>query len=494
MSSTENNQNSFSYVKKILAWVLIALVLTITLISFVILPALGPGKVTNDSEIDFGSWNKQPISFKEDTFFYNYVTQQIKIKETQKEQNGEVSKLSKKEYQSIFSDGYRSAILRLAALESTNQAGLIIPSTVLDKALVSVYTNPQTGKFSKELYNSIPAETKDLIRKDSKDQLAQTIYVQDNFGLKQSDAEKQLLLSMTTDKRNFSVVSFPMSDFPQDLYISYGTNNQQKFVKYDISLITEETETKAKELLQRIQSQELTFEDAAASASQAYSNETGIVISNYRFQLERFMNEEVLSLLNELPVGELSSVVQIGEQYGFLKVNGPARKPDLSNEQTIETVKSYVDTYEKALIQDHFTSIAKNFAEDAKLRGFNQAARKVGREVKSTGFITLNYGNTPLLGALNLEQDLSVFSYDTSLLKSAFALNKGEISEPIVSYNNVFVITLSDLQEEEVTEKLTRAYDQNIMQITNEDFSYSILMNDKHSYNFDSAFNQIVRE
>lgn len=90
------------------------------------------------------------------------------------------------------------------------------------------------------------------------------------YGLKRSGAEKKFLASMGAEKHSFDAVAFSTANFPKEEAVKFGKENAEKFIKYDLSVITVDDEQEAKALLKQINGNEITFADAASEKSQKY--------------------------------------------------------------------------------------------------------------------------------------------------------------------------------------------------------------------------------
>lgn len=482
----KNNNHGFT-LKKVLAYIGILIVLVLTTISFIFLPAIGPKTGETYSSVIFGKWGKNTVRFTDDSFFAAY----IKTSMDQLERSG-LGTIDETQRRELWEGAYYQTILRLAAKDYLADAGYFIPDSVINKMIVNspVYKNPETQTFSKAAYNAASDSFKKLVRDDITDSTLYQEYIFDMLNIPVTKSQYQIFGEMAKTKKNFIIGQYATDTVPDEIYENYGNENPDKFSKYDISIISTDSSSTAENLRARIAGNEITFEDAAMEFStKTYSSDNGQVLNNFRYQIERFMSEEDLEEIDALSPGEISGIINLGNLYGFVKVNGEKKAFDSSDSTMFETVKSYVNSYEKSLIEDYFIAEAENLiAGVSSAETFRNACSRNGLNPVETGYIPLNYGNTPVIGNITEPEGLSGIMYNETFLKEAFALNDNEVGKPVVFRDKVLVVSCAGTIQDGDDETVNRNYEEGIASASDSTLAYGILLNKKHENLFSQAY------
>lgn len=482
----KNNNHGIS-LKKVLAYIGILIVLVLTTISFIFLPAIGPKTGDTYSSVIFGKWGKNTVRFTDDSFFAAY----IKTSMDQLERSG-MGNIDETQRRELWEGAYYQSILRLAAKDYLTEAGYFIPDSIINKMIVDspVYKNPETQTFSKEAYNAASESFKKLVRDDITDSTLYQEYIFDMLNIPVTKSQYQLFGEMAKTKKNFIIGQYSMTTVPDEIYENYGNENSEKFSKYDISIISTDSSSAAENLKTRIAGNELTFEDAAMEFStKTYSSDNGQVSNNFRYQIERFMSEEDLEKIDALSPGEISGVIKLGNLYGFVKVNGLKKAYDSSDNTMFEAVKNYVNSYEKSLVEDYFIAEAENLVAGlGSSQAFRNACNREGLNPVETGFIPLNYGNTTVISSVTEPEGLSGIMYNEVFLKEAFALNDNEIGNPFVFRDKVLVISCAETIQDGDDETVNKNYREGIAAASDSTLAYGILLNKKHENLFSQAY------
>ncbi|HAH63288.1 MAG TPA: hypothetical protein DCL73_14460, partial [Treponema sp.] len=322
------------------------------------------------------------------------------------------------------------------------------------------------GKYSPKLYREAPASTIESMQKEFRDTLTTSRYSDDCFGsqyavgkdalygLKSSSAETGFLQNAGKNKRAFNMISFDMKEYPDSEKTAYGEANAQKFVKYDMSVITCEDKSKAESVVKRLANNEIKFADAVGEYSKkTYSNENGKLANAYYYQLEKIIkNADDLKAVTELSKGATSKAVETNEGFSIFYADNDAGQPDFTNDATIKDVYSYLNTYEAGHIEDYYTTMAKDFAAAASAKSFDEACVQFNLTKTEVAAFPLNYGSVSLAPSVDTKTAaLSGADTNENFLKTAFALKQNEISVPVVNGKNVLVLQLTGETTEETT-------------------------------------------
>lgn len=296
------------------------IVLVLAVIAFVFIPALGGS--AKGKTVAFGKWNGTPIEYVQDS----YLLRQMQAITEQVQQEGqEINQFTS--YQ-IMQSAFRSAVVRMAILDSLKTAGYAIPESVVNANLVNYYTDA-SGRFSQKRFNETPETTRSKHRSQLTEDLNAQRYIEDMlgsqsglFGLKTSSKEINLIKSMASPERSFDYVAFSVADFPMTEVAAWGATNANLFVKHDISLITVETEAVAKKAANAIKNGEVSFEDAVTTwSTRTGTDAAGKLQNSYRTDLNNlFTDAKDLETVLALKAGETSSIIKTGSSLTLFAV------------------------------------------------------------------------------------------------------------------------------------------------------------------------------
>ncbi len=438
------------------------IILLIAAFIFVLVPAMAGGADGNRLP-EYGSYNGVPIKFEEGTDFYNLANQTVQRMEQQGYNfNQDYASLY---YSLAFTQAFNQVIGPMALRDMTLSTGWLAPETAVDRALINQYYN-ESGEFSQALYNATPDNKKRTYQEQTVNTLTAQRSYEDLFGsfasvgkdklygLKPSSAEIEFIRKMGNDVHEFEYVAFDMKVYPDEKTKEFGTKNSEKFTKYNMSVITLDDEAKAKDVLKRIKSSEITFEDAVTSYSTKTfgDGETGKVTMNRRYQIEgQFKDEEKAAPVFALAKDAVSEPVELNSGWALFKVTDAPVDADFDNAEDIQAATNYLYSKEKGIIQDYYTAQANDFIAAAATMGFDGACTKFEKTKVDVPAFAINWNNTTLVGRSSAEEktELKGAMTNENFLSTAFKLGEGEVSAPVVlsSSNNIVVLRCAGIAQ-----------------------------------------------
>lgn len=451
------------------------IILLLAALIFVLIPATEG--LTNTAKLPaYGYYGDIAVRYEEHSEFFNAAQAELRDAENQGyDFNSNYAGLL---YSMIFSRAFQNTIGPIALEQMSKSVGYAAPETTIDRMIMMLGDyRDETGVFSPALYRATPDSQKIKLRKDLEVTLARMRSYQDMFGsqslfnekslygFKASNAEIEFIKEMARKEYSFEAVSFDMSEYPKEEQVKFGQDHKDLFVKYNVSVITCDSEAKAKECLKRISNSEITFEDAIAEYSnKAYGNpETGLISASYAYQLKTAVTNELdAGAIMGLAKEQLSEVISTPSGYSIFKCNDAAVQPDFTDDSIVSAVYSYLATREKTIIEDYFTNRAKDFVSAASVKGFDAACNAENLTKVSVPPTSFNYGNTSLLTKTSLDgiDILKGAVTNENFFKAAFKLKKDEISAPVVlgSSNRVVVLKCTDISDNDAPAEDTQAY------------------------------------
>lgn len=477
------------------------IILILCFVAFILPSSLGRG--SQSTMPVFGTYNKKQIRYDNKVFqnavqYYGQMYQYYGM-----EINSNV-------HYDIYREAFKQASLATAYQDAAEKSGYIVPESAINRQLRTYYQD-ENGNFSEKLYRQADPATVKNQRQDIEESVLRAVYYNDNFGsndevfgtdafygLKTSDAEVYFLMNYGTSTRAFDMASFDKSNYPEEEKEKYAALNKAKFIKYDMSVITVEEQSNANKILARLNNKELSFLDAVTEYSEKnYSNTEGKVNSSYQYQIENILdNKEDLAVLSSLQVGSISPLIKTRYGYSIFQADGDKEEPDLTSDTIKRTVSSYISAYETTMLEDYFTSKAKDFIELAKNGDFDAACEATGATKVEIPSFPLNYGSvnvaesvdTSLAGLTNADKN-------ENFLKTAFSLKENEFSEPLVLNNTVAVLKLTSSESHFANDDDVPSVNSHIEDYNSSTAENAILTSPKYKDNFATTyFSKIVSE
>lgn len=424
-------------------------ILILAAASFIFVPAIADAGASNEIPA-VGKYGNQEIKYAYGTYFSQMVQQLAQ----QYQANGQ--QIDTSTYYYIFNQAFTATVLNLAITDQVEKSKYIVPTSYVDRTMIPYFS--ENGVYSAKLFNATPDKDKLELRQNIENSLIYDRYLVDVFGdsntntygLKVSKAEEDFIASMNATQRSFEMVAFNKSNFPQSETVAFGKNNVNLFTKYDLSVITTADESTAKKILSQIEKNQITFEDAISSLSAGLyaTSPEGRLTNNYFYQLKTLVtSEDDLTKITSLGIDSLSPVLKTSTGYAIFKCEGEPIMPDFSTSSMIDTVYSYMTSYETSKIEDYFINQANDFAAEVTRTTFDAAAKKYGVEATEVSAFPVNYGNNELLTAVPSTSIAALAGAQTNdaFLETAFTLQSNEISSPIVIQDNVVVIKLNEI-------------------------------------------------
>lgn len=440
-----------SALKKNLISIGAVLILALSVVAFVFIPALGGSSA--GKTISFGEWDGKPIEYAQDT----YLVRQIQTISDQVESQGQ--EINQFTYYQIMQSAFRSAAVRMAVLDSLEEVNYRLPRSIVDKNLVSYYLD-ESGRYSAKKFNETPETTRAGYRAVVTEELTAQRYLQDTlgtavpydgentlvYGLKTSTKETELIKSMTGPERSFEYVAFNTADYPEAEAAAWGRENSALFVKHSFSVITSDQEAVVKKAAAAVASGESTFEDAVATwSTKAGTDATGKLLKSYRADINQLFTDAAdLEKVLALAAGQTSEVIKAGSDFAIVRCDADPVQPDFSDKALLSAVNSWMKINEKGRIEDYFVARASSFAAQARTSGFDAAASSFGIEKKTTPSFTINIGNLEIMSGIPSDSnpELSAAVSDELFYKTAFSLASGAVSEPVALGSYTVVLKL----------------------------------------------------
>ena len=404
-------------------------------------------------------------------------------------------------YYYIFNQAFEETVKDMAYLAAVKKSGYTVPDEAVNRRLITYYAD-ETGKYSQRIYNQTDKATRDSVAEGVELTLAYTRYTDDLlgsslsvneenlYGVKASSNELKFISDMGRENHTFRVVTFDTEKFPKEEAAKWASSNMEKFVKYNLSVITVDTQSEAETLLKQLNANEITFDDAITEKSQQYySDAQGKISRPYHYQLEiAIENKDDVSKVTSLSKDQLSPVVKTVRGFSIYRADGTSTPADFTDDETLNVVLTYIKTNEHGYIEDYYTNIANNFIAQSAKTSIDEACEKFGVSYVDTTPFPINYGSSSMYSAapanLNVLNNLST---NADILQKIFALKENETSAPVLLGSNIAVFKCIGIMNDS-TEADTSVLKNRIASANNSTVTNALMTSDKVENNVWQAY------
>ncbi|MFO7849285.1 MAG: hypothetical protein R6V67_04925, partial [Spirochaetia bacterium] len=192
---------------------------------------------------------------------------------------------------------------------------------------------------------------------------------------------------------------------------------------------------------------------------------------------------------------EITGLLKTSFGWSIYRCDEEAQEADLSDEETISDIRSYIIDNERGTVEDHFLQQAETIAEEASETGFTEAVRESGKEYWETGFFPINYGGTQLFKTIEENDEEGVLqgaSNNERVLKRLFSAPEGGVTEPFVLGSSIVAAHVVEEREapEEAENRVENMYGYLQNNFLQNDVRSIFLNSDKLEDNFMEVFSR----
>ncbi len=451
------------------------IILILSVISFVFIPALGRQSSGGKKQI-LGKWKGKTLENAPDGLFIRQYRQIYHTAEQQGFLNGDNQQQQQFLLKQMGRTAFRASMVQFAAEQEALNAGFYLPNKTINKALIPFYSDAN-GVYSEKIYEQTSEQERQNRRQRVVEYLTSQRFIEDlfgsydnKFGLKTSTAETAFIKKMAETQQSFNYVVFEETRFPKENIRKYGNEHADLFAKHNLLLLTFTAQDEAEKILKALKNEELKFEDAViTNSTKTGTDSTGKLFDPYRTTVNRtFPESQDLDTVLKLKTGELSPVVKTASGYAIVKCTGETEPADFSLSQTTDRVFDYMKANDRGIIEDYLEQQAKEFSAFAKkapgVNALKNAAAKKDLVLRTSNPFSVNYGNVSILPTISTQADTAFISLtkNETFFTKAFGLQSNDISEPVIAGSNVIVLEANDTEttSEEVQNKAGDTYNQ----------------------------------
>lgn len=470
-------------------------ILVITVIAFIVAPSLGSGAIADDG-LNFGSWDGKAIAFAQGSYFAEQV-QEVK---GQLEAQGYRDTGDQFFAYQVWRRAFENTAVHMALLGLAKQGGLSVSDSFLDSSMATHPAFVEDGAFSRRLFREASAGFKSQVRAEIRESAMKQRLVADTVAVAPSKGEIDFIKAMAMDERAVEYVAFPFAEYPDAARLDFARANAELFRRLSLSKITVGAgQREARDILSRVRSGALSFEDAARNHSKdQYATRAGDMGARFAWELRAdFKDAASLDAIAALGAGEVSELFETpAGTWVFYRANEAAQAADFASAELLRSAGDYINRFEKGLIEDFALKAARDFA--AAPGELADKAGAAGRGLKAVPAFPINFGNAldlgyfSLIGGLNAEAapELSGAERDERFFETVFKLEPGAVSEPLVIGENVILLRVTQASRaDESAVALIEAYYSGVLQeALSRDLASSIMADPRLKDNFLDTF------
>jgi hypothetical protein len=430
------------------------IVLIIVIIAFVLVPIVPSGELGRAMDLNFGSYNKEPINYIPGGYFAQV---QRNLEEYQRSSINE-SNYQMMTYQ-IWRTAFEETVIHTGVLLEMKAAGYTVPVKEVDREMAQLPIFQENGRFSPALYQARDDNTRLTLWRQIAESLSDERYRSDIMGLLKPAPEAAFIGRMALPTRTFDMTFFSAEDYPDSEVIAYGEEHSDLFRGVHLSKITiTSSEREVQKILTSIKAGTSTFEEAAATQSQdGYAEKSGDMgIKLFHELSAEVPGAEDREKLLALEKGEYSDIIKLDSGWAFFRAEDAVAPMDLGDPATLEKIRTYIREFERGRMEDWAIARAEEFIAHVQESGFEGALIERSLEKRHFGPISVNYGEVDLFNTLSTLSigELAGAATDENFWKTAFSTPLNTPSAPLVLGS--YALVLFPLEENEADETVSQ--------------------------------------
>ncbi|SIQ65259.1 Parvulin-like peptidyl-prolyl isomerase [Alkalispirochaeta americana] len=492
-TKSANNKPAHRSTRNTLLYIGSVVILILVVVTFVGVPAVG-GFGQPSGRIIFGRYNGEEIAYRPGNYFARqYETIAQSLRDTHGELDLEL------QLRIAWRQAFNRAIMRTALLQQGDRSDLRVSEARVDELIAQDPRFMQNGRFNSAAYRALGNQEQFALRTLHQESERFDLIAEDLLGgSRASSREASFIASMAGPERSFHIVRFPFSGFPDQQIAEYAKTNRDLFSELNLSVITLATREEGQQILTRARQGTTPFEELARTYSRdLFADQNGEIgrIWGYEVQQE-LLNPQDLTAITTMDEGDLSDLVETTSGWSFYRADEAPAQFSTDDTRLLQEARDYMQMFEQGKIQDFVRDEAEAFAVASREGLLEGVAREWGKEIHETPFLPINYGNLQLFTPWNVPDvpDLAEAASREDLLITAFSLEEGAVSEPVMLRRSAIVLSLREERQvdPEDVSFLADAYDMILRQFLMDDVSSSYVKEELLDDFFQEAFNRYV--
>lgn len=464
--------------KKSFLWVIGVVVLVLISITF-ILPQTGLFMGNSNNTNTFGKYNGEDIVASYDGYF-NYAFSNAYYQYLN--QYGE--ELLPYLQSSIYYTAYRSTVVNTAFKQLAKKAGMKVTDKEISDAIVSSgYYGDDENSFVQENYDKATETQRNQILGFMESIVPQRNVQGDITSAKMSSKEKDFITSLSSSTRAFDYYKIDEKMYKDEDLKLYAEENPTLFETLSFLRADYDSADEATTALTEIGLGNVVFEDEATP-----------------FTLPRHsIEKDEVNASSDLFSSTTSTLLGPYEKdgkYSLYKVTSESESADLSDETTLEDIRSYIVANESDSLKSYLESLSREVFASAE-EDFDAIEDKYSIEKKNVGSVAKNRGNSAFIlsfSTVDTQGDLTSADKEESYDDLLFSSPLGTVLEPVYANGGYIITKIKEGEGNETypTNFLSSYYSTYAPEYTIQDFGNEILSSPKHKDNFQETYSKLV--
>lgn len=492
-SDDKNKKKTGKSPRNTLLYIGSVVILVLVVVTFVGVPAVGSFGRGSGSLV-FGRYNGEEIAYRPGNFFarqYEVVAQSLR------DSSGDLD--LELQLRIAWRQAFNRTVLRTALLQQADRSNVRVTEERVDELVAQDPRFQSNGRFDRAAYRNMSNQDRFSLRGFHRESEIFDLFVTDALnGSVTSAGEARFVAAMAGPERSFEIVRFPFDEFPEQQVIAYARENEDLFTELNLSIVTLGTEDEARQIRNRSTEPGNPFGELARTYSRdLYADQGGEIGRLFGYELQQeLLDPQDLRHLRALRAGDTSSPLETTSGWSFFRAESDPVPFDPEQPEMILEARSYMQMFEQGRIQDFVRSEAERFTRLVADSGLRTAAAAQDRRVLETPFFPINYGNLQLFTQVNVPgvPDLQDAAYRESFFITAFSLDQGEVSDPVMLRQSAVVLSLREERQADAgtVEFLQEYYGSILGQLQSDGIETTYINRDRLEDNFVSVFNRYV--
>lgn len=437
------------------------IILVIVIVAFVFVPALVPEAGGGGGDLNFGAYNKIPVSYVAGNYFARIQGMYAQFLQSQITDSNYYSVLHQ-----IWRGAFEETVVHTGMLDAVQRAGYTPSNDLIDRetALRPEFQG-ENGRFSPVRYQQYDSSARLAIWREVRDTIIEQQYRSDIGGLLVSSKEGDFIAGMASPERTFELAAFSRSLYPDSEVQAYASASPDTFLTTHLYKITiNSSEREARQILALIQDGTQSFEDAASAYSKdAYAEKGGDMGIRMAYELvSEIPDTAERGAVLKLSSGAYSELVKVPSGWAFFRCGETAYAPNIADADTLTKIRSYMEAFERGRIEDWLIGQAEEFTALVRASSFDEAAEAQGLIKRNFGPLPLNYGDSDLftsLGSFSVPE-LGGAAVNDNFWRTAFSTPPGSLSAPFV--HGGYVMVIQPVEEKAASEEQRESVKQSV--------------------------------
>ena len=436
-----------SWTSKPALYIFSVIILAVIVVSFVGGPIVGQ-MAGPSASVEFGRYRGRPIELEQGSYMQNQVAQ-LGQRFGNPQNTAEMFQL--------YRMAFEQTLLHTAVLMEAEDGGMSVSTDRVNNRIVQLPRFQEGNAFNQSALDETSQEELMNLRSSMRESLIYEQFVQDVLdGFEYSSQEVSFFASQGSLERRFQVAQFELDEVPQDLISDYAEDNEARFRSAELSMINLGPDRElAERVLELLENEEDTFENLAQefSIDEESAADRGRRGRVFRYQLEQeILNVDDVESLLATSEGEYTPIIDTETGYAIYRVDSAAQSADLDDEETLEVVRSYLEQFDRGLLEDYMFERAEDFAFAVRDGAdFETTLEDRPARLVETNFFPINVGGQPFMPQIETVggETLGNATQSEDFFRAAFSAGLNEVSDPVVLENTVVVLMPVDEREQE---------------------------------------------